>query len=85
MFFTIHCRLTCRAGLCNGAAGLSLGNRATIKKDCNSKKFRTHGLIFSTAAGSENKTFTKLSPNSDFVRLSKNPRIAHQLSSRVFV
>jgi hypothetical protein len=55
------------------------------QKNSNSKKFRTHGLIFSTAAGSENKTFTKLSPNSDFVRLSKNPRIAHQLSSRVFV
>jgi hypothetical protein len=55
------------------------------QKKSNSKKFRTHGLIFSTAAGSENKTFTKLSPNSDFVRLSKNPRIAHQLSSRVFV
>jgi hypothetical protein len=36
MFFTIHCRLQLppdvRAGLCNGAAGLSLGNRATIKK-----------------------------------------------------
>jgi hypothetical protein len=85
MFFTIHCRLTCGQAYATAQPVCHSAIEQRSKKIPTAKRFRTHGLIFSTAAGSENKTFTKLSPNSDLVRLSKNPRIAHRLSSCVFI
>jgi hypothetical protein len=67
------------AGLCNGALGLSLDNRAPDQKigkivfvGCDSLSVR------------ENKTFTELSPSSDLVRYGENPRIAHAVFDLFF-